>query len=497
MTKQELLSLSDFGKRVAEEEAEELGFYFVETDQWKRVFAGEVDVIYGAKGSGKSAIYSLVLRRQTDLLKQGIAVLPAENPHGTPVFRDLVTNPPASESEFRALWKMYFLSLLAEHLRGTGNASASGKLVIRSMEDARLLQKDTSLSGKLRAAVDYVSRCFKAEAVEGGIKIDPVTGLPEGITGKIILREPDTRGQEAGLISADRLLAIAQEALKNLGQRVWLVLDRLDVVFADSPGLEGNALRALFRVYLDLLAFDRLSLKIFLRKDIWQRITTEPFREASHITRNITISWNQSSLLNLVVRRLLHNKAICDRYQVNVAEVLGNIAKQTELFYRIFPPQLDAGPKQPTTFDWILTRTRDGTRESEPRELIHLLSAARGAQLKSLEIGAAEPPGEALFDRSALKEALLEVSAARFEQTLCAEFPQYRDPLRKLEREKTEQKPETLAGIWRVSREEALQLANQLCEIGFFERRGTKEEPIFWVPFLYRGALSMVQGSAE
>lgn len=63
MGKREVLRATTFGKRVAEEEGDELSTYFVETDQWKRISEGEVDIVYGAKGSGKSAIYSLLLRR--------------------------------------------------------------------------------------------------------------------------------------------------------------------------------------------------------------------------------------------------------------------------------------------------------------------------------------------------------------------------------------------------------------------------------------------------
>jgi hypothetical protein len=34
-------------------------------------------------------------------------------------------------------------------------------------------------------------------------------------------------------------------------------------------------------------------------------------------------------------------------------------------------------------------------------------------------------------------------------------------------------------------------------DIGFFELRGTKQEPVYWVPFLYRDALNLVQGEAK
>ena len=338
---------------------------------------------------------------------------------------------------------------------------------------------------------------MKAEALEGGIKINPVTGQPEGVTGRIILRQPNSREHDAGIISADELLKVTQAALTSCGRYVWLVLDRLDVAFADSIELESNVLRGLFRVYLDLLPLNRIPVKIFLRSDIWKRIMAKPFPEASHITRTTSLSWDLNSLLNLVIRRLLHNQVILEEYKVVPQDVLGNLEQQVRLFYSVFPVQVDAGPNKPKTFDWMLTRTSDGTKNTAPRELIHLLSSAKDVQMRAFEIGTANPIGEALFDRNAIKGALPEVSRARFEQTLCAEYPQYKDVLRKLEKGKTKQTSTTLARIWNIPGDEALKLAEKLSEIGFFERRGTMDQPIFWVPFLYRDVLSMVQGAAR
>ncbi len=47
---------------------------------------------------------------------------------------------------------------------------------------------------------------------------------------------------------------------------------RVDIAFAESAEFEANALRALFKVYLDMLSRERIQLKIFLRSDIWKRI---------------------------------------------------------------------------------------------------------------------------------------------------------------------------------------------------------------------------------
>ena len=56
---------------------------------------------------------------------------------------------------------------------------------------------------------------------------------------------------------------------------------------------------------------------------------------------------------------------------------------------------------------------------------------------------------DALFERSAMKAALPEVSKARYEQTLCAEYPALKPILDKLDGEKTQQTPATLAKIWK------------------------------------------------
>jgi hypothetical protein len=492
--KRDVLKSVTFGQRIAEEEGDALASYFVETDQWRKVLSGEVDIVYGPKGSGKSAIYSLLLASRADLNSKSILVAQGENPRGTPVFKDLVADPPASEVEFTSLWKLYFLSLIGSLIKNTSLADSAEFIhVVAVLEESGLIAPTYSLRRILKSALDYVRRL----QLEGTVELDPITGTPKGFGGKITIREPGREARKAGMISADELLQEVNDVLANRGLTFWIALDRLDVAFAESETLEGNALRALFKVYLDLASLDRIRLKIFLRDDIWKRVTASGFREASHITRYIQITWDSHSLLNLIIRRALHNEALRGFYAAQASEVLSSTEKQRELFYRIFPQQVDAGARKPSTLDWMLSRTADATRQTAPREVIHLLSSARDVQLQRLELGYPQPPEDNLFDRAVLKEAMPEVSKVRFEQTLCAEYPQLAVFMRKLENEKTEQTAQSLARIWGVKRDDALATAERLVEIGFFERRGTKEEPSFWIPFIYRDALRMLQGPAE
>jgi hypothetical protein len=499
MDKRSVLSQTTFGRRVAEEEGDDLRSYFVETEQWRKMLTGDVDVVYGPKGSGKSAIYSLLNSESENLrLKRRIVVIAAENPRGTPAFRDLVDDPPASEDEFRSLWKMYFLSLLANYLRRhydlTKTQDTEAEWAINQLSEAGLVAPSVSLRGLLKAALDYVRA--RRINLEGGFSVDPITGSPQ-VSGKITLSEPTVAQRSRGFVSADDIFEKLNSSLKRANITVWLLLDRLDVAFATSYGLERNALRALFRVYLDVLAYSQVGIKIFLRDDIWRKILSEGFREASHITRCLTISWDPQSLLNLIVRRALHNEAICMLYNIKPADILSDAGEQNSFFYRMFPSQVDVGQKQTSTLEWMLTRVADGSRRPAPRELIHLLSSTRDTQLRAYELGSPEPESELLFDKTAIKGALPEVSKVRFEQTLCAENTELKAYLDRLEGEKTQQVPSTLAKLWDVQIDGAVEIADRLADVGFFEKRGTKEQPIYWVPFLYRDALNLVQGAAD
>ena len=497
MDKHKILRSITFGQRVAEEETDVLSTYFVETDHWERLYRGDIDVVYGPKGSGKSALYSLLLSKSNELFDRSILLVAAENPRGAPAFRDLVTDPPASEREFVGLWKLYFASLLHSALAEFGIKNKASKQLEDALAREGLVKGSLSLGGLLRAVVTYVRGALRPQALEGSVEIDPITQLPKGFKGKIVFSELAKLPSDSELNSIDHLLELANSALSETKFHAWILLDRLDVAFAEEQQLENNALRALFRVYLDLLALSNVKLKIFLRIDIWTRITTEGFREASHITRHLTISWSRNSLLNLVVRRALHNEAIRDFYGVNQDLSRQTVDAQEKFFYRLCHQQVDVGPNKTNTFNWLLIRTQDGTKSNAPREIIHFLNCLREVQIKRLEIGEEAPEGEQLFARPSFKDALPEVSHVRLEQTLYAEYPGQKNCLEKLRGAKTLHTPHTLASVWGVSHEEAAVQASQLVTIGFFELRGTHQSPEYWVPFLYRDALDMVQGAAE
>lgn len=495
--KRAMLSNARFGSRIAEEEAENLHDYFVETEQWRKVFSGEVDIIFGAKGAGKSALYSLLVGKKEELrLGRRTVFIPAENPRGATAFSGLTTEPALPEDGFRGLWKLYFLTLAANYLRfqitATKTKNENANEVIKVLTDCDLLPTNVNLLTRLKTAYDYFRQYLPH--IEGTVK-DPNSGFE--FKGKITLGEPNKEQRGLGFRSLDSLLSQLNESLAEQKITCWLVLDRLDVAFIDSQDLEANALRALFRAYLDMIALSNLKVKIFLRDDIWKRIVGPGFREASHITKTLTLSWDKQSLLNLIVKRIASNIDICDYYGCDRDRLMSDAELQKEFFYKFFPEQVDVGKRQPETFDWMMSRTADGSKRTAPRELIHLLLETRDQQLLRYQVGNNEPENDRSIDNVAIRAAMPAVSSARYNQTLCAEYPMFKDNLDALEGEKTQQSLESLAALWRCNRAKAETIAEKLFEVGFFERRGAKDSPTYWVPFLYRDALKMVQGAAD
>ena len=356
MTKLEILRDIDFGQSVAEQEAEKLNLYFVETNQWKQVFTDEVDIVYGPKGAGKSAIYSLINRYEPDFFQKNIVLRFAENPRGATAFSDLQVDPPSSERSFVNLWKLYFLVLIGEHFQIYGTQTEYGDDVLKALVDSQLLQEERPLKATLGKVKNYISKYFNPQSFEPNTTFNEQTGVVSGIGLKIVFNEPDDNLLKVGVKSVDTLLYKSNRELEISQFQIWFLLDRLDVAFTESPELEERALRALFKAYLDLHGYNQFKLKIFLRSDIWRRITKEGFREATHITKHTTIQWDRTSLLNLVIRRFLTSKKNVEKYSSKEKDVLSDFKLQEELFYKIFPKQVDSG-RNPDTFDWILGRT--------------------------------------------------------------------------------------------------------------------------------------------
>jgi hypothetical protein len=497
-SKKKVLRDLRIGEAASESELRSLPDYFVETTAWYDVHDDRVDFVLGTKGSGKSALYQLLLEPNSSkvLRKRGIITIGVENPlpgraPGGLIEKNANLTANFMQVQFLGLWKLCFLCQVAAKLREEKLARDPGvRNVISDLEALKLLPEESSPSA-LKTVFQYVS------SVEVGVGAQIL---------KVTLRRPAPSAEQVHVeikeVWVDDLLSRLNSALAKANVTIWLALDRLDVPFAANQAQEMAALVAVYLTYQDFTT-SRIRLKIFLRNDIWRRISNSPeggrLSEVSHV-RETVISWDNKGLFNLVMKRILHNKQLCAMFKVDAAKVLKDYKQQEELFYRIFPEKMDGV----RTFDWMLAQTCDGTRMTMPREVIELLNFARVAQLAMLEKGLATLPSETLFDAQSLKDAAREVSTARYEKTLRIEYAPLEKRFAAFRGQKSEQTAKTLVRLWNLKPTkpqddlEALArgLALQLVEIGFLQRRQIDGETVFIVPPLYQRYLGMTAGRA-
>jgi hypothetical protein len=479
-----------FGDRVAENESQDLSVYFIKTEHWEKVRSGKADIVFGSKGAGKSALYTLLFKQAEQLQQEGTTLISAEKTTGQTVFSEIKNTPPTTEVEFMTLWKIYLCQLIVQQLLESGNCTEEASEVKNKLVEAGLIEEQNTLKRLVNSAMSFARRIINFESIEGG-------ATPDGsLTGKITFRTPTAENHKLGFVSVDELLENLNDFLVKKSLRYWIVFDRLDVAFDQDAELEKNALRALFKTYRDIEDLEAISLKVFLRDDIWKRITDEGFRESSHITRTTTISWSPQSLLNLIILRAIRNPQIAEQYHVKVEEVERSHAEQRSLYYKIFPNQVDIGEKQSDTFDWILNRVRDGLGSAAPREVIHFHNEVINCENESISIGTRkiEPPN--LFSRASVKSATAEVSKVKTEQNLFAENAHLKQYVQKLDGNRAEQSIETLATLWGKGSDETKLIAAELVFVGFFEQRAARDEGIYKIPFIYRPYLRVTQGKA-
>lgn len=482
----------DFGRRTAEEEVAELGAYFVETVQWGRIRSGQCDVVYGPKGAGKSAIHAVLVERREELSREGIVVKDAEQPQGETAFAEILRDPPESEAQWRVFWRAYFVCLVADVLEDERIEVDAAKAVISGVEQQGL-RSGKGIKAALSAAREIARHLVDLKGIEAGAGADAAGGFK--LSAKLELGQEERRAIEAAS-AVSKLLEAADNALREADLEVWIALDRLDAAFS-QPQIENPALRALMRVYLDFTKHKQITPKIFLRSDIWNTLVREQgFREASHITRSETISWNRDSLLHLAMRRALGNEGFREWFGVDRDELLGDVTKQEELFEAMFATPAGGYGGFPTMLDWAIGATSDGWGRSTPREIIHLLSALRDRQIERLGVGRPGPEGLALFEVDVLAPAMREVSETHLAQTFYAENHKYRTYVEALRGGPAKLVLADLERLWGESGERVRSVAEGLVRLGMLGQAPAAEAG-FEIAMLYRPALDIVDEVAD
>jgi len=497
----DLLDSLDFGSSVAEDENKNLQKYFVDTRFWRNLSNDRYDIILGAKGSGKSALYLNLINKRDEFSQKGIVIVEAENPRGDTVFAllnsaartDKYENPNKEaliQEDIIDFWKLYFLTVIVSKLRSIGFKGKNYTAIESLLERAGLLPKTTSLTDAFNNVLHFLKQVVSLHFFQPEVEVNPTTGTFT-VKGKISFEKYNPKEQKEGYNTVDELFEKLNTDLAQANQTVWILLDRLDVAFVDEKELERRALKALFMVYNSLKKYEQIRCKIFLRDDIMMKVTYDGLREASHLTRMVNLVIDENILFNILIKRLLNNPAIIQTYQINVNECLADIEKQRQLFERVFPMEIDSIEGNLNIFDWIISRISDGNGVATPRELIHLLNQSKDQQIELLDMGNKIPDGK-FFTVEALKRAIREVSKAKFERTLLAENPGLIDNFKKFKSATPAVTATWMSSMLRDKNGQKIEdidlFVNELMDIGFLKRMS---ETDWWIPYIYQYALGI------
>jgi hypothetical protein len=483
-TIKELLKDLSFGGSVAEFDAH-LKDYFVETNAFRELVNDERDIVAGDKGTGKTAIFKVLYEKYPYIPQLShVVVVPAFNTTGDPIFQALASEGGRDEGDYIMFWKGFILSLVGNWLLKHNKYDKKSPLhtldvLLRGLGLRSELDQPRPIFERLMAkaggAFAWQAAEFKFAAGPEGVSLTPRV-------------EFDKRSKaNANVIPVAGALTLLNQCLFETDKVAWVAIDRLDEAFQGYPEAEIPALRALFRTYLDLIEFDRIKLKLFVRQDLFRRIVGSTFVNLTHINaRKVDVIWDEEDLMALLVRRVRKNVVFASRSNIDQLS-------DDKIFYSLFPKKIDAGQRQPVTWTWMMGRIRDGNGIKPPRNLIDLATFARDAQLRKEDRDPRKfQTGKAMIEAEPVRKALGLLSERRVTDTLLAEARVLAPCIEKFRHSRSEHNEKTIAEVLGEDPNTSRQITRQLVELGFLEEVGGS----FKIPMLYRGGLEVTQGKA-
>ena len=475
------------GRSVAEQD-NDLTEYFVETSIFDKVINDQVDIVAGDKGSGKSAIFRILHEKYRSFPTiDDVEMIPAFNLTGSTVFDRFSQLNEQSERAYAVIWKTYFLALIGNYILDVCESMYSENLqkLRLALEALEVRSQDPSAPSVFTLLVNRLKRLASPSSLEATISLAPA-GLPS-VAWRTEYREfVDDVDNVKRIISISKCMEILDRCVNDLDLRIWVPIDRLDEAFAATPEIEIPALRALLRTYLDSKEYPRIRFKMFLRNDLFRRISETPFVNLTHIhSAMVDISWIKDDLFALICDRLRNSQY----YREHILCLQSN----DEIFYCVFPLQIDRGDRKPTTWNWITNRLTDGNNRIAPRNLIDLVSKAIDAQSRrDAQTRRAVVLGEPLLEPVAVRTALEQVSELRVQDTLIAENGHIGAHVQSFYGGKANHTKETLSAVLSLSGIALENAVSDLQKAGFLGREGDR----YIIPMMYRSGLKITQGKA-
>jgi hypothetical protein len=490
MLVRDMLQKINFGSSVAEHD-QGLQSYFVATGTFQQLIKGNVNVIAGDKGTGKTSIYRRLKQSYGHIPElKGVEILTGFNPSGEPMFKRLNSEAKQNDDQYKTVWKMYFLSLIGNWFLdkySSDRADSTSHL-------ASILEQSQLKNTKAKPVTIFTRLMvwLRKNATPKSVGIDMTIneqGFPV-ITPKIELGNGNPiENAQPKIIDLHHAFSILNEACAEKELAVWVLMDRLDEAFVDRPEIETLALRALVSTYRDLEEFKALKIILFVRNDLFRKITRGGFRNLDHVSgRKKEIIWDGNDLLAMLCERLRQNQKLMNELGLSQAS-------NAQIYAAVFLGSAHPDERESATWEWMLAQVRDGNNVMAPRNVIDLcLRALEIQQRKETYAPREYTPEIPLIEMDALQKAAHQLSVLRLEDTLLAEYgEEIKQAISEFDHGAAEHTKKTLAELFnQLERRKLNSLIESLCAIGFLEQVGNE----YHIPPIYRKGLNITQGKA-
>src|SRR4030095_1659080 len=299
------------GQSAAENEHDQLGHYYIQTEEFQRVLRGEVQVVTGRKGSGKTALFYQVRNKIRNDRRNVVLDL---NPEGFQLrkFKTLVLERMESgtqEHTITAFWEyLLFLELCHKLLEKDRRIHLHNHILRPKYVELEALY----LEDQFISEGDFAERLLRlVEALE-----DKFVRAGD-IGSKILL----TRQQIIGFFYQQHLAALRERIIDYLShkEQVWILFDNIDKGWA-AHGVDPSDLlnlrcliEALRKLSRDLRrASISCNSVVFIRNDIYEVLVNDT-PDRGKLNR-ASLDWTGPDLLiQMLLRRFTYSLGLSEQ----------------------------------------------------------------------------------------------------------------------------------------------------------------------------------------
>lgn len=272
------------------------------------------------------------------------------------------------------------------------------------------------------------------------------------------------------------LMSLIDNQAKDQSKIVWFLYDDLDEDFP-SGEIRQEALVGLFQFLqaCDAQGIKAIRFKIFLREDIWNQLN---FDNKSHLNgRDILLQWTRLDFLRLSLRQAMQSqkfKEIVDRF--SPIESIDQASEESidQALQLLWGTRRRRGDKAKYVSRWVYERLTDASGTTFPRSLSVLLKAAKDQELTYENQSSIQASTDRLLRAKSLEVGLKKASEERC-NAIKQEYPDFENFLTALKGHEALLPPEELEKIWQQTAQQQIssfaEFTQFLSQIGLAEFR--------------------------